>query len=293
MRTNLFAQSLPRLQVLCFLVFLVACGSVRAQSFYDYSYSVTRFQDQVTGYMVSEIANYCGSDLFGNPLFTNALPVYAGLNPDPANPIWLDSGFSLQITRLPAGAVVVGIPQALPIGGGGGPQHISFHAQRQKNKHNGTLKITEVGVGTRARFLPNGGRWGPPEDVHVNDTFSNGCVMFDGPVKWTGCDVDLEPLAGGEFSSVYAILGGGVNWPNSSVPSFYEDKEWDFVYIGDSDSPFNGSGFGMADVQCNVDEFMSVATPELYVGCVPEPSSLSLICIGALSLLARRHLKQK
>jgi hypothetical protein len=290
MRMKLFAHCLPQLRVPCFLGVLLACGSVRAQS-WDYKYSVARFQDPDTGYLISEIANFYEANASGDPLFTNALPVYAGLNPDISNPIWLDPGFILQIIDQPGGGLVVGVP--LQVAGPPGGQF--GHGGGLINKRLGTLTVTEVSPGLRAQFkpaAPPGAPFGPWRPVNVGDTFVRGCTRFDGPVSWTGCDVQLEPLASGQFSNVFAILGGGTNWPNSSVPSFFADKDWDLVYIGSSDSPFDGSGFGRANVLCDANAFMSVATPELYVGCVPEPSSLSLICIVALSLLARRHLKQ-
>lgn len=294
-----FALSSPRLRALGFLGLLLACSSVKAQVTFDYDYTCIRFTDPVTGDPVTEYINYYETDASGDALYTNALPVYVGLNPDTSNPIWVDPGFSLEITNVPGIGPVAGAAKPLPWGGvgvpgglppGGLPPNITWVMWVPAwNKHHGDIILVFVPPGTTA--TPKNPA-GPAIPIETGDTLSSGCYNFSNPVWISGCNVELNSLSNGDFSSVYAILGGGSYWPDPSPPSFYATNTWDLLYIGDSTNAFNGSGFGEADVQCNGDEFMTVATPEAYVGCIPEPCSVSLICISSLSLLARRHWKQ-
>jgi len=268
MTMKLFAPSFPCLWVLGFLGLLLACGSVRAAVTFDYDYSCTRFLDPVNGDPVTVYANHYETDANGNPLYTDDLPVYVGLNPDTSHPIWVEPGCFVAIKDVPGKGPVAGKPRPIPAGAPGAlPPGTTPSGQSggyRVNKHSGWLIIQTCAGGATANGAP----------IRPGDSLPPGCYLFNTWVTWTGCNVQLEPLANGDFSSMYAILGGGSYWPNSSVPSFYANVNWDLVYIGDSDAPFDGSGFGQADVQCNNNEFMSVATPEGYAGCVPEPTTL-------------------
>jgi hypothetical protein len=287
MKIKLFIKSFSHFRSLCLLGLglLGTCGTVSA-TMYDYSYSVKRFQDMNTGYMVSEIANYYEADVFGNALYTKALPLYLGTNPDISNGIGLNPGFSIQVAHQPGGGLILGSVSAIQGDGGGGPGPgllVNF-ISKDVNKLHGKLTIISAPPGTEIT-LPNG----ETELIKIGHEYPAGCYQFSNPVTWKGCDVALD-YADGQFSSVYAIMGGGEYWPNSSVPSFFADKKWDLVYIGDSDTPFNGSGFGKAAVQCDTLEFMSVATPEVYIGCVPEPTTAVLLAVGGgVALFARRR----
>ncbi len=275
-------------------VFFTLTGAVRADSF-DYDYSCTRFLDPTTGDPVTVYANYYETDASGDPLYTEDLPVYVGWNPDTSNPIWLEPGFSVAITDIPGIGPVAGAPQPIPAGRPGAlPPGTTPSGQSggyRVNKHSGSLTIQTAAAGATATPVKGNTPTGPPVPIGPGTTLGPGCWVFSTWVTWTGCNVQLEPLANGDFSDVYAILGGGSYWPNSDVPSFYANENWDLVYIGDSSSPFGDSGFGEADVQCNDDEFMSVATPEGYVGCVPEPITMFGVLAGVIGLgcYVRKH----
>jgi hypothetical protein len=294
----------PKYMLLAFgLVALLPYQAAWADTF-DYDYSCTRFLDPFNGDPVTVYANdyQTGTGTSGNALYEDALPVYVGLNPDTSKPIYVEPGYSVAIIDIPGKGPVAGKPRPIPAGRPGaappgppiGTPPGAFWGMGT-NKKNGILTLQSPPNGTTVQFT---GAWcvigGTTYYGHysgsanVGDTFAYGCVHFGTLADWTGCDVSLEPLANGDFSSMYAILGGGSYWPNSSVPSFYANKTWDLVYIGDSTNAFDGSGLGQVDVQCDLGEFMSVATPEGYAGCVtPETSStFALLGLCTITLLA-------
>jgi hypothetical protein len=261
---------------------LAAPPSIIAQT-YDVYYVVDRYTD-ASGDVISECDNWT-VDANGNT-YDYILPVYAGMGTANQTQINLLPGYGVDITDLAnGGGDVIGTPFALPVGGGGGDP--SAKVGDWINKTSGTSKIT-AGNGT-GTFYPVGGTsysttFGP------GSTYTDGCLYITGikngnAINYTGCNVEISPLANGAFTGVYVVLGGGQAFPDPSAPSFFTTANWDSVCMGDFSSPFDGSGIGQVTVQCDVGEFESVETADgLYIGC-PEPSTIALGAIGGMALL--------
>jgi hypothetical protein len=289
---------------------LLACWSVKAQP-YDYYYTVDRFSDS-SGDVISQYDNWY-VDPSGNT-HNYELPVYVGMDTGSPSLTWLKPGYGIDITDLAnGGGMVVGAPFQLPVGGGsgsGGPSNASngnTSKGHMVNKRGGTLTLQSgnfpvyVQDGNPPRQPPVPGS-SPSGYYNKGATLNPGCYTFwTAPppgaggkgtpvsVDWTGCHVALQPAPEtGQFSPIYAVLGGGASFPSANPPSFYANADWDSACMGDFDSPFDGVGYGEVVVQCDNSEFLSVETPgDTYAGCCPDaPGTLALLGLGTISLLA-------
>jgi hypothetical protein len=279
--------------VAAFVYFACAPSAICGPIHGDVSYIATREWDPVLEEYYTRYENLYDEDALGNPIYTAAIPIYSRVGPDPwidpdhpSRPFWLPPGWSVEV-RPDRPGDPGGIQNAMQVNPNAGNKWTKF---RIINVGIGKFEVDwVVGNTEKKRFKPT------PETAWENVTLNQVCKAGEcwrfrgerGAAFTYHYDADPGMVSGGDngFSGVFAILGDPVPF-ESNIPGLVT-APWHYWYIGDfhfSDSDF-GAGFGNIAIQGNTEAFMSIVTPEAYVGCVvPEPSSFALAFVASISL---------
>ncbi len=279
-----------------------------ANASYDVKYVVTRQWNEDAQRYCTTYQNWYEEDEFGDPIYNYALPINVGSDPDWTDVVWLDPGFQLTICspEVPGDPPTVhpidpiigpgGNPNAGGGGGGGGGQVVIYYRFRVNKSKTHDLEIKpNTGNWKMQQVRPGGGGAMVPVPAAggVIPGTAGKCYKFFGPkgeqLKVKSCDLTFEgPDVDTDATGIFYSMGV---WPGDDTPpSFYTDPDYSFVFIGDpsgADVPLGG-GVGQVVCETNIDDFMSVATPEAYTGC-PEPTTFALSAIGSLFVLVRRR----
>jgi len=276
---------------------------------YDLKYVVTRKWCEECQKYCTTYENHYEEDEYGNPIYYNSLPINPGRDPNYWDYFWLDAGYQVTICPpdTPGGDPIVGPITPIPGPPGPGPPvppgpapwpRRWFPAHRDINKSMKEDVIVHAISGQwkyRQVRPPPPGPW---QDLPIcQEVVLNGPGMNCYQFRCVGGDIPIIDIVGCEatitsvdeltdVSGVYLAKGA---WPDDSPPSFYEDVDFTYLYIGDFDL---GDGMipGTASITCltNIDDFLSVATPEAYTGC-PEPLTVCWLLLGSVFLRRRRR----